>query len=309
MCTRMIEAGWDPVIRSSEKIAWTIESVLGPEARFDLARPLLPDSLANVAKISCLNDAERLTLNHIRGHAYLYLFSFVEEYIIATAVRHSSAEVFGDHAALRALLRFAEEEVKHQEMFRRACRLFTGSFGHNCDVLPNPQAVAEVILSHKPMAVLLITLHLEIMTQHHFVEAFRRGGADEIDPLFRNMLRHHWMEEAQHAKIDTLELHKLSADATPEMCEESIDDYIKIGGALDGLLGQQAKNDIATLGRVLNRQFTEAEQREMLDTQVEAYRRTFVGLGISSPAFVAEVKRLSPAGAHRVEEVAKQFPV
>jgi len=305
----MSEAGWDPVIHSSEKVAWTIESVLGPEARFDLKRPLLPDSLANVTKLSCLNDAERLTLNQIRGHAYLYLFSFVEEYIIATAVRHSSAEVFGDHTALRALLRFAEEEVKHQKMFRRACRLFIDSFGHPCDVLPNPQAVAEVILSHKPMAVLLITLHLEIMTQQHFVESFRRGAADELDPLFRDMLRHHWMEESQHAKIDILELHKLTADATPELREQSIDDYIKIVGALDGLLCQQAKNDIATLGRVLGRTFTDAENKELFDAQADAYRRTFVGLGISSPTFVAEVERLSPAGAGRVAAVAKQFPV
>ena len=194
-------------------------------------------------------------------------------------------------------------------MFRRACRLFKQGFGHECDVLPNPQAVAEVILSHKPMAVLLITLHIEIMTQHHFVESFRRGAADELDPLFRQLLRHHWMEEAQHAKIDALELHKLSADATPELREQSVDDYLKIVGALDGLLTQQAKNDIATLARVLGRQFTEAEQRELLDAQAGAYRRTFVGLGISSPAFTEEVQRLSQAGARKVAEVSKQYPV
>jgi len=304
-----MQESWDPIISSSEKVAWTIESVLGPDARFDLKRPLLPDSLANVARISCLTDAERLTLNHIRGHAYLYLFSFVEEYIIATAVRHSSAEVFGNHTALRALLRFAEEEVKHQEMFRRACRLFKQGFGHDCEVLPNPEAVAEVILSHKPMAVLLITLHLEIMTQQHFVESFRKGAADELDPLFRQLLRHHWLEEAQHAKIDILELHKLAVDATPELREQSIDDYLKIVGALDGLLSQQAKNDVATLAKVLGRKFTEGEQREILDAQVDAYRRTFVGLGISSPAFVEEVRLLSPDGARRVAEVAKQYPV
>jgi hypothetical protein len=304
----MNEPGWDPVIHSSEQVAWTIESVLGADARFDLKRPLLPDSLANVAKLSCLSDAERLTLNHIRGHAYLYLFSFVEEYIIATAVRHSSAEVFGDHTALRALLRFAEEEVKHQEMFRRACRVFKQAFGHECDVLTNPEAVAEVILSHQPMAVLLITLHLEIMTQQHFVESFRRGTADELDPLFRQLLRHHWLEEAQHAKIDILELRKLAADATPELREQAIDDYLKIVGALDGLLTQQAKNDIATLGKVLGRQWSDGEYQELLDAQAGAYRRTFVGLGISSPAFMIEVERLSSAGARKVLKASEQYP-
>jgi hypothetical protein len=305
----MSDTTWQPVIDSSEQVAWTIESVLGQEARFDLKRPLLPDSLANVARISCLTEAERLTLNHIRGHAYLYLFSFVEEYIIATTVRHADAEVFGDHTVLRAFLRFAEEEVKHQEMFRRAVRLFASQFGHQCDVLQNPEAVAEVILSHTPMAVLLITLHLEIMTQQHFVESFRRGSADELDPLFRQMLRHHWLEESQHAKIDVLELERLAADASPKLREQSIDDYIKIVGALDGLLGQQAANDVTSLGRILGRTFSEAEHREILDAQVEAYRRTFVGLGLWSPALIAEVERLSPEGARRVAELAKRYPV
>jgi hypothetical protein len=307
--TNMSDTTWQPVISSSEQVAWTIESVLGPDARFDLKRPLLPDSLANVAKISCLDEAERLTLNHIRGNAYLYLFSFVEEYIIATAVRHADAEVFGDHAALRAFLRFAEEEVKHQEMFRRALRLFEANFGHKCDVIQNPEAVAEVILSHKPMAVLLITLHLEIMTQQHFVESFRRGTTEELDPLFRQMLRNHWLEEAQHAKIDVLELERLAADATPELREESIDDYIKIVVALDGLLIQQAANDVTSLGRILGRTFSETEHREILDAQMDAYRRTFVGLGLWSPALIAEVQRLSPAGARRVAELAKKYPV
>jgi hypothetical protein len=305
----MSDTTWEPVITSSEQVAWTIESVLGPEARFDLKRPLLPDSLANVAKISCLDDAERLTLNQIRGNAYLYLFSFVEEYIIATAVRHAEAEVFGDHTALRAFLRFAEEEVKHQEMFRRALRLFEAGFGHKCDVIQNPEAVAEVILSHKPMAVLLVTLHLEIMTQQHFVESFRRGSTEELDPLFRQMLKHHWLEEAQHAKIDVLELERLAADASPELREESIDDYIKIVGALDGLLGQQAANDVASLSKILGRKFTEAERREILDAQVDAYRRTFVGLGLWSPAFRSEVERLSPAGARRIADLAQKYPI
>ncbi len=304
----MSESTWEPVINSSERVAWTIESVLPADAKFDFKRPLLPDSLANVAGIACLNERERLTLNHIRGNAYLYLFSFVEEYIIATVINHANAEIFGDHRELRALLRFAEEEVKHQDMFRRAVRLFEAGFGHRCEVIPNPEAVAEVILSHKPMAVLLITLHLEIMTQQHFVESFRRGTAEELDPLFRELLRHHWLEEAQHAQIDVLELHKLSADATPELRAQSLEDYIKIVTALDGLLHQQAVNDVASLAKVLGRRFTEAEHQEILNAQSSAYRRTFVGLGLSNPRFAEELERLTPDGARRVAELRAKYP-
>jgi len=130
-----------------------------------------------------------------------------------------------------------------------------------------------------------------------------------LDPLFRQMLKHHWLEEAQHAKIDVLELERLAADASPELREESIDDYIKIVGALDGLLGQQAANDVASLSKILGRKFTEVEHREIMDAQVDAYRRTFVGLGLWSPAFRSEVERLSPAGARRIAELAQKYPV
>jgi hypothetical protein len=304
----MSQTSWEPVIQSSEKVAWTIESILTPEARFDLKRPLLPDSLAKVAGIACLDQAEQLTLNHIRGNAYLYLFSFVEEYIIATAIRHANAEIFGDHRELRALLRFAEEEVKHQELFRRAVRLFEAGFGHRCEVIGNPEAVAEVILSHKPMAVLLITLHLEIMTQQHFVESFRRGTAEELDPLFRQLLKHHWLEEAQHAQIDILELHKLSAEASPELRAQSVDDYVKIVSALDGLLGQQASHDVASLGKVLGRRFTEAEHGEILEAQTSAYRRTFIGLGLASPKFAGELERLTADGPQRLAALRTKYP-
>ena len=34
----MRDTTWEPVIDSSERVAWTIDNVLGPEARFDLQR-------------------------------------------------------------------------------------------------------------------------------------------------------------------------------------------------------------------------------------------------------------------------------
>lgn len=45
-------------------------------------------------------------------------------------------------------------------------------------------------------------LHLEWMIQLHYVDSVRADEA--LDPQFCSLLRHHWMEEAQHAKLDTL---------------------------------------------------------------------------------------------------------
>ena len=112
-------------------------------------------------------------------------------------------------------------------------------------MVDSPQAVAEVILSKSPMAVLLVTLHLEIITQAHYVDAMRDN--QEMEPLFTSLFKYHWVEEAQHAKLDVLQLNKLRADAAPEQVETAINDYFDIVSAFAGLLAAQAKLDIGSL--------------------------------------------------------------
>src|SRR4029079_1721381 len=114
--------------------------------------------------------------------------------------------MYGDEDNLRAMLRFAEEEAKHQRMFKLGCALFAKNFPTALGTIGNPEAVAAAILARTPTAVLLISLHLEIMTQQHYVESIRDGN---VDALFQSILKHHWIEESQHAKLDVLELHKV----------------------------------------------------------------------------------------------------
>src|SRR5690242_7061603 len=154
---------YDSCVRNSEKIAWKIDDVLPAQTKLDFSRPFLPASLAGRGELAFLNANERRTLNHINGNAYINLFAFVEEYIVATMVQHAQAEMFGDHDAIRALLRAAEEEVKHQQLFWRYLAAFKRDFGHECELLGAAADVAGVILSKSPIAVMMVTLHLEIM--------------------------------------------------------------------------------------------------------------------------------------------------
>src|SRR5688572_4815797 len=201
-------------IKNSEKVSWKVDEVMPPATKLDFSRRFLPSTLTGSDRVEFLTERERLTLNHINGNAYINLFAFVEEYIVATAVNHAQAEMFGDHSAVRALVRFAEEEIKHQELFWRYLAAFKRDFPHPCEVLGSAAAVAQVILSKSPMAVLMVTLHLELMTQAHFTESVRSDAS--LDPLFVSMLKHHWQEECQHAKIDALELDKLISMSGPE---------------------------------------------------------------------------------------------
>jgi hypothetical protein len=286
-------------VRASERIAWKLDDIFPPDKKLDFTRPFLPESITHIEQLAFLSPDERLALNQISGNAYLYLFYFVEEYIIASTVQHAQAEMFGDPVALRALLRFADEEVKHQQLFQRFCAAFARDFKTECGTLPNAQAVAEVILGKSPMAVGLTTLHLELVTQQHYVEGWREGESP-LDPLFASLLKNHWLEESQHAKIDALELAKLAEVAAPAQIDQAIEDYLFILQAFAGLLAQQAALDVASLEKAFSKTFTDDQRRAIEASQTKAYRHTFIVLGLQNPMFQKYLEQFSASGAARV---------
>ena len=297
---------YQSLIQVSERVAWRIDDVINNTTRLDFARPFLPDSLVLAGEIRCLSPAEKLTLNQIRGNSYCHIFGYVEEYIIAVAVRHASAEIFGDEKTLRALLRFAEEESKHQAMFKRFSAVFADGFPTRCDVIGDAETVAGVILGKSPIAVLLVTLHLELTTQEHFVDCFREGKED-VDPLFRQMFRSHWLEEAQHAKIDVLELEKLASEASEAMLETAITDYLALVDAFEGLLNEQAKLDVESLSRAIGRSLSDADKAEILAVQRKAYKATFLVSGMTNPSFTKWVSEISPSWQARIAAAAARL--
>jgi hypothetical protein len=290
---------YDSCVRSSEKVSWQLDEVMPPGTRLDFGKPFLPKSLAGIRTLPFLSHGEDRTLNQITGNAYLNLFGFVEEYILATVVKHAQAETFGDADAMRALLRFADEEAKHMKLFARYVEAFKRDVGFETEVLGSAVAVAGVIMSKSPMAVLMVTLHLEIMTQAHYVECVRDD--DEIDPFFAKLLRMHWLEEAQHARIDALELDKLLDGASPAQIQTAFDDYVDLIGAFDGLLKAQSEMDERTLERASGRTFEAAEKAAIIESQHAGYRRTFLTYGMTNPMFARHLETMSPAGAAAVK--------
>jgi hypothetical protein len=203
------------------------------------------------------------------------------------------------------MLRFAEEEVKHQQMFLRFGEMFQAGFGTPCGLIESPQDVAAVIMSKSPMAVTLVTLHLELITQSHYVDCMRENR--EMEPLFRSLFKHHWMEEAQHAKLDVLELTKLIRDASPEQIQQTIDDYFAIAEAFAVLLAQQAKLDVASLERAVHRTFSESERAEIARAQTRSYHRAFLRSGVTNSAFLEFLAEHFPAALSGAAKAAEAF--
>ena len=229
------------ILQNSLKVAWTERQVL--EGRdFDYSRRFLPDRLAGVDGIRCLNDAEKLKLNQIMGNAYCHIFAFVEEYIIPQALEAAERDIYGDETRLRTLIRFAEDESKHQELFRRSTALFEKGFGVRCGLIPAREEVAKAVLAKSRLCSYLLTSMIEWFTQTHYVEHVR--DRSELDPLFRDLVRYHWMDEAQHAKIDSLLIDEITREIGDEDRETAVDELLELGGAIDGLLSQQADLDL-----------------------------------------------------------------
>jgi hypothetical protein len=303
----MLDLGYDyeSCIRNSEKVSWRLDDVLPPGTRLDFQRPFLPAALAGVDPPDFLPALEGLRLNQLTGNAYVNLFAFVEEYILALAVQLAQAEMFGDHKAIRALVRFAEEEAKHQSLFHRYSEAFREGFGAPCEVLESASAVAGVILGKTPIAVLVTTLHIELMTQAHYVESVRDNTS--IDPLVASLLHHHWLEEAQHARIDALELDKLLDHATPEQISQGIEQYLSVLEAFDGLLRQQAEMDLRALDAHSGRPLPPEQAEQVVHSQHRGYRRTFLVAGMTNKAFADIVKKMSVNGAAQVVARAATF--
>jgi hypothetical protein len=263
----------------------------------------MPERLAGVEPITCLTAAEKRTLNQIRANSYCHLFAFVEEYIVPMVMANATRDVFGDETRLWSLLRFAEEEVKHQEMMRRACDLFATGFGSECGLVPGREAVAEAVLGTSPLTALLLTSMIEWFVQLHFVEHMRDN--QELDPLFRDILRYHWIDEARHAKLDTLLIDEVASSLAPTARETAIDELLQLGMAIDGLLAQQLELDIEALEHATSRNFTAAEKDEIRDAQRRAYRWTFIVSGLEHPRFTEIVDAVTLEGRDKIDAAAQ----
>ncbi len=286
---------------NSKRVSWLEDDVLA-DKNFDFSKRFLPNRLTGVDEISCLNDNEKLLLNQIMGNAYCHIFAFVEEFIIPTVTEEAMKDVYGDEVRARSLLRFAEEEFKHQELFRRSVDLFGQGFGVECDLIPGREAVAEVVRSKSKLAVMLLTAIIEWFTQLHYIEHVR--DESNLDGLFRDLLRYHWLEEAQHAKMDTLLIGEVAEEMSLEEREAAVDEVIELGGAVDGLLAQQIGMNIAALEKATGRTFTDSEKDEITVNTQRACRWTFLVSGLQHPNIVRAVGELTNEGSAKIEGVA-----
>jgi hypothetical protein len=296
---------YQSALAASEVIHWRIEDIIGGEKRLDFTKPFMPESLARVEELSFLNQEEKLILNQIRGNAYLSIFGLVEEFILPFVLDHARPHLSEDDYRTRALLQFASEEAKHIQLFKRFRQDFEDGFGEYCPVIGPPEAIASAILSHDPLGVAITTLHIEWMVQRHYVDSVKDN--QELDPQFKSLLKHHWQEEVQHAKLDTLMVESLAQGRSEKQILEGVEEYLAIGGFIDGGLKTQVELDLDSFERARGRELKDEQREEFRRKQLQANRWTYLGTGMTHEKVLATLEWLSPAARQKVEGISAAF--
>jgi hypothetical protein len=263
----------------------------------------MPESLARTAAIGSLNPFEQRILNQVSAHQYLSIFVIVEEFILPFLVDHARDHLLGDDWRVRALINFAGEEAKHIHLFKRFHEAFVRGFPVDCQVIGPSDAVGAEVLKHDPLAVGLVILMIEWMTQQHYLGSIKDDG--DLDPLFKSLMKHHWMEESQHAKLDTLIVDALAEGRTEAQIDKAIDEFFEIGAFLDDGLKAQAAFNLDALEKLIGRKL---DDREAIEAQQhQAARWTYIGSGMVHERFIETLEVLSPNAARRIAEAAPAF--
>ena len=294
---------YQATLASSLRAQWQLDDVLRVDQELDFTRNFLPESLARTATIETLNPLEQRVLNHISAHQYLSIFGVVEEFILPFVVDHARPHLLGDDWRVRAILNFAGEEAKHIQLFKRFHQAFVRGFPVECEMIGPSEAIGAEILKHDPLAVGLVILMIEWMSQQHYLGSIRDDG--DLDPLFKSLLKNHWMEEAQHAKLDTLIVDALAVGRTEEQIQKAVDEFFEIGAFLDAGLKQQASFNLDALEKAIGRK---VEDREAIEAQQhQAARWTYIGSGMVHERFQDTLNAMSRRAAERMAEAAPLF--
>ncbi|MGK7946274.1 MAG: hypothetical protein AB4058_17570 [Microcystaceae cyanobacterium] len=303
----MTTYSYESILQRASKVNWQIEDIINDQKKLNFSQRFLPETLAQVEKISCLNEGEKLLLNQIRGNSYLHIFGLAEEFVVPTVINHVAQTGLEDITASQALLHFAEEESKHINLFRRFAAEFEEGFGSQCGVIGPVEDIVKAVMQHHPLGVILAILYIEWMTQYHYLETVRDNHRDNLDPQFCSLLKHHWLEEAQHAQLDTLMVKQLVNTLDNESINQGVEDFFKIVELLNGGFMMQVQLDMESLSDVTGRIFSESEIEEITSIQQKSYQWTLIGSGLTHRNVLQTFQELIPDQIERLTTFSQQY--
>jgi len=288
-------------ISASKRARWDIDLDIIRGRNFDLGQRFLPDGLSKVDALAFLSPGEARLLTQVQGRSYAQIFGLVERFISAKVLEVSREHWFGDQTALEALVRFSDEELKHQELFRRIETMIAAVMPAGYKAAAEPNAVAGFVLGKSTWAVLALTCCIEYFTQQHYTESIQ--PQTDISPLWKDVFMFHWKEECQHAMLDELEWQREHAKLTPAERDRAVNDLIELVAGVDGIVQAQAAADVGYFVSIAGRAFTDDERRALDSGVLRAYRWQYIGSGVQHAHFMRLLTSLTtPEQLGRIQQ-------
>src|SRR6266852_6145430 len=271
-------------IEASKKVRWDIDKDVIRGRSFDLTKKFMPDRLAQIARFKLSHPDERRFVSQIQGRTYANTFGLVERYIGAKMLEITRGHALGDQIVVESLVRFTDEELKHQELFRRLEVMMAVDMPKGYTFLPQPNDVANAVLSKCTWAVLGLTCHIELFTLDHYRQSIDRDA--EASELWKDVFLFHMKEESQHAVLDEMEWHREDAKLTAAERDKGVNDLIDLVATVDGILQMQSTADTEYFTRVIARKLDKAETQRIRDGLLGAYRWQYIVSGVQNERFM-----------------------
>jgi hypothetical protein len=286
-------------IEGSKRIRWDIDKDVLRGREFDFSKKFLPDGISKLDQLDFLNDNERRFISQVQGRTYAGMFGFVERFIVAKILDITRDHWLGDQVALEALVRFCDEELKHQELFRQIEMMMANHMPVGYSFPWDPNQVAGAVLEKSTWAVMALIYEIELFTQEHYKKSIEPD--ENLSELYKDVFLYHWKEEAHHAVMDALEWPREDQKLTPAERDRAIEEVIELVGAVDGILQAQSKSDAEYFLKRSDRSLSEEEVARLKDCLLRAYRWQYIFSGVEHPKFKALFSGLvTEAQAERV---------
>jgi hypothetical protein len=286
-------------IAASKRVRWEIDRDVVRGRSFDFGKKFLPDGLSKLGELSFLTGDERRFLSQIQGLTYANTFGLVERFIGPKIAEISRDHWLGDQTAFEALVRFTDEELKHQELFRRLDAMAAEGMPAGYSYLPQPNEVAGFVLGKSTWSVLALICHIEIFVLQHYHQSI--DPDHDLDPLWKDVFLFHAREEAQHAILDELEWKREDDKLGADERDSAVDDLIGLVAAVDGILVTQSKSDARYFASANARTLSVEQLAQVEAGLLRAYRWQYIVSGVQDPRFQKALGSLiTPAQAERI---------
>ncbi len=278
-------------IEVSKRVRWDIDKNVLQGRKFDFSQKFLPDRISKINQLKFLSKDEKRFLSQIQGRTYANMFGFVERFITAKILELTRDYWLGDQVALESLVRFTDEELKHQELFRRVEKMMIDGMPEGYRFLPDPNVVAAAVLEKSTWAVMALTFEIELFTQAHYKESIEPD--ENLSELYKDLFLFHWKEETTHAMMDEIEWPRLDKKLTAGERDRAVNEVIELVSDVDGILQAQCKADVEYFAQVCNHPLSEDEIKQIEAVVLEAYRWQYIFSGVEHLRFQKLLKQLT----------------